>query len=150
MMVEGENKEVLKYLRSLPKNECTEVKEQLIKNLEGKQTFFLFLVSTLSALQSQQPAKPRPSENPRDKKPHGTSGRSSGRRDYSVNSTKKPPSKTSEKPQASTPPTATGVNGNKLNFKIIVSVRILFDLIIIIFRKTQKIKKKNDHKLVIM
>lgn len=95
MMVEGENKEVLKYLRSLPKAECAEVKEQLIKNLEGQHSsLFSFSLSLKRkfinffplALQQQQ-QKPRSSvaltteHAVRDKKPHGTTGRSSGRRD---------------------------------------------------------------------
>jgi hypothetical protein len=35
MMFAGENNAVMKYLRTLPKEECDEVRTQLIKNLEG-------------------------------------------------------------------------------------------------------------------
>lgn len=34
MMLAGENNLVMKYLRTLPKEECDEVRAQLIKNLE--------------------------------------------------------------------------------------------------------------------
>jgi len=62
MMLEGENKEVLKYLRTLPKPECAEVKEQLINNLEA-----------LRLQQQRQQTKEGGSGT-------GTSGKKSGRR----------------------------------------------------------------------
>lgn len=46
MMVAGQNQVVMKYLRTLPSDECAEVREQLIKNLECTlfSSFFFFVV----------------------------------------------------------------------------------------------------------